>query len=88
MTYRGRVFFEDGEEVCELEELGEGRFRVVKVCGEKQEIKMPCFVCGVRKPITEMWSFVELDGWRMFPFCSEECYLAFNLKRRRDKWEK
>ena len=79
---RGWVFDSLGKVLCELEELAADRFRVVKVYSER-EVKMPCFVCGVWKPITEMWIFVEVDGWRMYPFCSEECFLAYMLRKEK-----
>jgi len=74
----------DGEAVFfELEEQKDGRFKVVKVYGEEQDVKMSCFVCGVWKPVTEMWGFVEVKGLGICQFCSEECYLAFCLRRQK-----
>jgi len=75
----------DGEIVFfELEKQKDGRVRVVKVHGTEQDFEMPCFVCGVRKPVTEMWGFVEVGELGMCQFCSEECYLTFMLGRRDD----
>jgi len=82
-----KVFFFRGsgeEALCEIEELEGGGFRVLQVCEGDPNLKVRCHVCGGWNLITRV-KFVNLDGWDFVPICSEECYLAFNLKGRRNK---
>ena len=65
---------------CQIEECGDGSFRVIS-CYRKLEAR--CWICGVWKPITEMWRFVEDEEWTI-SLCSEECYLTYLLGKRND----
>ena len=55
----------------------------VRVQFREENLEVQCYVCGVRRPIKEMQRFV-IRGFRIFPFCSEECYLTYVLGRKDD----
>jgi len=75
-------YFEDCGETasCEIEELEGDWFRIVKVYRNEAGLKVRCRVCGSWKSIREV-RYLGLDGWRLVPICSEECYLALCIRR-------